>query len=88
MGKEETDDIGEKLRKKHPGEVSICHSDRREVLNRVSVVTSCVQSGINEKGLTHVIVMISAWSVEGLLQVRFFMHRLQTFSKSTDKRNR
>ena len=76
MAKAEADSIGETLEQKYPGQVSICHSDHRSVLKRVSVVTSCVQSGINEEGLSHVIVLASAWSVEGLVQVCFFVLRL------------
>lgn len=76
MAKAEADSLGETLEGIYPGQVSICHSDHRSVLKRVSVVTSCVQSGINEEGLSHVIVLTSAWSVEGLVQVCFFVLRL------------
>ena len=65
----ETDYLGALLGKVFPNQVSICHSKRRENLNRISVVTSCVASGLNVEGLSHVIIVKSTWSIESFLQV-------------------
>ncbi len=66
---QETESFGALLTKFYPDQVSICHSKRREGLNRISVVTSCVASGVNVEGLSHIIVVRSAWSVESFVQV-------------------
>jgi superfamily II DNA helicase RecQ len=66
----EAEFFGELLKKLYPNQVAVCHSERRESLNRISVVTSCVASGVNVEGLSHIVIVRSTWSVESFVQVR------------------
>ena len=64
----EAECIGETLLKVFSRQVSISHSRRRDPLERIAVVTSCYGHGVNVLGLSHVVVMRSAWSIEGFVQ--------------------
>ena len=71
----EAEFFGELLKKIYPNQVAVCHSERRQNLNRISVVTSCVASGVNVEGLSHIVIVRSTWSVEGFVQVRIMYAR-------------
>jgi superfamily II DNA helicase RecQ len=64
----EAEYIGETLLKMFSQQVSISHSRRRDPLERIAVVTSCFGHGVNVLGLSHVVVVRSAWSIEGFVQ--------------------
>jgi len=64
----EAECIGETLLKMRSQQVSISHSRRRDPLQRIAVVTSCYGHGVNVLGLSHVVVVRSAWSIEGFVQ--------------------
>ena len=66
---QEAEELGAILEARYPGHVSVSHSKRRDSLGRIAVATSCFGHGVNVPGLTHVAVVRSAWSVEGLAQV-------------------
>lgn len=64
------EELGALLQSSFPDQVSVSHSRRKEILKRIAVVTSCYTHGVNIPGLTHVCIIRSTWSVEGLVQVR------------------
>lgn len=65
---QEAESIGETLLTMFSQHVSISHSRRRDPLQRIAVVTSCYGHGVNVMGLSHVVVVRSAWSIEGFVQ--------------------
>jgi len=68
MSIKEAEDLGAFLELHFPNQVSISHSQRRDELGRVAVVTSCFGYGLNIVGLTHVVIFRSSWSCENLVQ--------------------